>query len=312
MSSNEFDIISTYFPQTVDRADVILGPGDDCAILEAPADQQLISSIDSFVEGTHFLISASPENIGYKSVAISLSDIAAMGGEPAWLMLSITLPKIDHDWLKRCCVGIQEIQKQYGVALIGGDLTRGPLSFTTQITGYVPKGKAIKRSGAKPGDNIYVTGSVGGAGYILQELFNNQSVDSTLLERPTPRVEAGILLRDIATSAIDISDGLAGDLSHILKASQVGASIYCDRLPLSEIIQHLPSEKACQFALSAGDDYELCFTAPEKKNDEVMGIFSNLHCPVKKIGQIEKEKGLRVYDFQGVLMELKQLGWEHF
>jgi len=297
---NEFELIDHFFAQQKQsRSDVVLGIGDDAALLQVPPDQLLVTSTDTLISGVHFPIDTSPYDIGYKSLAVNLSDLAAMGAEPAWVMLALTLPQNNENWLKEFTRGFFELIHRYKLQLVGGDTTRGPLSITVQAMGFVPPGMALRRDGAKPDNAIYVTGNLGDAGFALQqktEPFMN------CLNRPEPRIETGLALRGIASSAIDISDGLAADLGHILKASGVGATVDVTALPISsELRAAVGQEKAWQLALSAGDDYELCFTAPTDKS--VSGI-----C----IGHIEKEPGLRLQQGDGKPFVLKSEGFRHF
>jgi thiamine-monophosphate kinase len=297
----EFELINKFLTKKAGkRAEVILGIGDDCAILRPPKNYDLAVSTDSLVAGIHFPTDTSPYDIGYKTLAANLSDLAAMGAEPCWATLAITLPEIKESWLKELCAGFFSLLKKYHMQLIGGDTTRGPLSLTAQVYGLLPQGTGMTRSGAKPGDSIYVTGYLGNAGLGLKlpEKYFLQK-----LNHPRPRIKEGIAIRDTATSAIDISDGLAADLGHILEQSKVGATIYTDDLPLSdEILNAISKDVAIKLALSAGDDYELCFTVPEKYTAPI---------PCTKIGIIEKKPGLRILDHMGNPVILEQKGYEH-
>lgn len=273
---NEFDIIETFFTkQPISRNDVILGVGDDCAITEVPADQQLVITTDTLISGVHFPENTSAYDIGYKSLAVNLSDLAAMGSTPAWITLALTLSDANEKWLSEFSQGIFDLTKRYNVQLIGGDLTHGSLSVTIQAFGLVKKNQAIRRSTAQPGDLIYVTHTLGDAALGLLIVQNKMSVSKKIadhfiahLNRPEPRIEIGKSLLGIANAAIDISDGLAADLGHILKLSQVGARIYVDQLPLSAALREsVSSSQAIALALNGGDDYELCFTVPKEKQN---------------------------------------------
>ncbi|HHB92394.1 MAG TPA: thiamine-phosphate kinase [Thioploca sp.] len=310
---SEFDLISRYFstkfPQ---RSDVDLSIGDDAAICTVPPNMQLVTAIDTLVADVHFPLTTKPEDIGYKALAVNLSDIAAMGATPVWMTLALTCPEFNEIWLQRFSDGLLELARLNQVSLIGGDTTRGPLTITIQITGLVPLNTALKRNGANPGDSIYVTGTLGDAGLGLQ-VAKQQVVLSTLakkytlsrLNRPTPRLQIGQKLLKIATSAIDISDGLVADLGHILNFSNVGASLQIDNLPLSdELLESVPYETAIELALTAGDDYELCFTTPES---EVLFIDSCTY-----IGKIEPDLGLRCVTKTSDIFIPKANGYQHF
>jgi len=306
---SEFSIIEKYFNHSkVKRKDVLLGIGDDCALLKVPENQILAVTIDTLVSGVHFFENTPAYDLGYKSLAVSLSDLAAMGALPAWVTLAITLPKIDENWLNDFCTGFFDLAKEFNVELVGGNTTRGPLTITTQAHGFLPKDHALTRSGTKVGDAIYVTGTLGDSGLALEMLLNKIKVSENYreillqkLNRPHPRVSEGLSLLKLANSAIDISDGLAADLSHILEKSQVGATIYVDDLPLSQALQNsVPMETALKLALSSGDDYELCFTSSVQDLENFT-----------KIGIIEVEPGLRIKYKNGEDFKIGSLGYEH-
>lgn len=300
----EHDLIRRFFTRKSTDPNVKLGVGDDAAIIQVPENLELVTSIDTMVCGVNFPESTSPEDIGYKALAVSLSDMAAMGAKPETVLLSLTLPEANEKWLTAFSNGFYECADAYNVALIGGDITKGPLSVTTTVNGFVPKNKAILRSGAKPGDLIYVTGNLGDAGLALQLLKEN-ATDNLLLKtlnRPTPRVDEGIALRGIAHSAIDVSDGLATDLEKICVASHVGARVDINNLPLSKALTSLIDiQRAIELALTAGDDFELCFTAAPDKQ-----------CDHPCIGKITDKKGLKLIDKDGKLVILTNKGYEHF
>jgi len=319
MPITEFDIITRYFSQAFPkRADVTLGIGDDAALCTIPAEMQLAVAIDTLVEGVHFPTTTRAEDIGYKALAVNLSDMAAMGATPAWMTLALTCPQADEIWLKSFSQGLLELAQAAQVSLIGGDTTHGPLTVTIQIAGYVPPRRALQRRGTQPGDGIYVTGTLGDAGLGLASVQKQvtlprpaQQFVESRLNRPTPRLPEGQALRGIASSAIDISDGLAADLGHILDASGVGASLQLERLPLSRALrEHLSIEAARNLALSAGDDYELCFTVPPSREaalQKALTADSYTH-----IGIIEKTPGLRCRDAEGRIFTPKQKGYQHF
>lgn len=315
---DEFELIQHYFTsRTLKRSDVIIGSGDDCAIVTVPTPQQLAISIDTLIAGVHFPINTAAYDIGYKALAVNLSDLAAVGAEPTWVTMSLSLVDADMEWLENFTQGFFDLAKQFNVQLIGGDLTRGSeLSITLQVHGFVPPHKALLRSGAQGGDAIYVTGSLGDAGLALQLINQNKEISEPLLNRlnkPKPRVIEGMALRDIANSAIDISDGLLADLGHILKDSGVGASINLSEIPLSHYLIDLNDfNQAIKFALTAGDDYELCFTVSTVNEKKLVQVMNDVGCEVYKIGIIEKQLGLRILNNDGSEFKLIESGYKHF
>ncbi|MCT7940838.1 thiamine-phosphate kinase [Shewanella holmiensis] len=316
----EFQLIEQFFKNKGQkRRDVMLGIGDDCALVQ-PAEGKVIAiSCDTLVEGVHFFADMPAHALGYKSLAVNLSDLAAMGAEPAWMTLALSLPDVNQQWLADFSSGLFEAAEYYGVALVGGDTTRGPRCINVTINGQVPKGKALKRSGAKIGDWVFVTGSLGDSALGLDMLRNKQVIKPEhkeyLLNRhyyPTPRVLAGQALRGLASSAIDLSDGLVSDLSHILKASNVGAVIDANAIPLSSsLTESVGAEQALAYALTGGEDYELLFTVPEAQRGAIDTAL--LHAGVKfvKIGQICSGNKIKfTLDGQPFTPEFK--GFEHF
>ena len=322
MSFNEFDLIQRFFNQpTKQRRDVILGIGDDASILQVPFDQQLVVSTDTLVSARHFPLNTTPDNIGYKALAVNLSDLAAMGAEPAWVLLALTLPNANADWLKEFTDGFFSLMHKFNLQLVGGDLTQGPLTITFQVLGFVSPGKALRRVGAKLGDRIYVTGTLGDAGLALETINNKNCFGLTesqifsvmqRLNRPEPRVEFGLALRDMASSAIDISDGLAADLDHILSSNHLGAVLQLENLPLSPVLKTLPAKKAWQLALSSGDDYELCFTVSESHERALQQRLILQNIPYVCIGSVKKEPGLLLLDNNGTAFDIDNLGYQHF
>lgn len=317
-SLSEFSIIKQYFEGiTNQRDDVILGVGDDCALLQCAATQQLAVSIDTLVEGIHFFPDVNPESLGHKCLAVGLSDLAAMGATPAWFTLALTLPDIDSTWLAAFSKGLADLANSHNIALIGGDTTKGPLCISIQVHGFVDAEHALRRDGAKKGDLIYVTGTLGdaGAGLALRQdrLDNDRVSEAELsflyqrLERPNPRVEIGKRLVGIANAAIDISDGLVADLTHILQKSEAGAQLDLDLLPVSQALSKFTSQIE-QSALYAGDDYELCFTVPPAHEDWMRENF-NGQCT--RIGTITDDDGI-VFIKDKQLIELTGTGYEHF
>ena len=273
---NEFEIIKKFFAtQPIHRPDVILGIGDDAAILKTSS-QDLIITTDTLIEEVHFPKNTSAFDIGFKALAVNLSDLAAMGATPAWITLALTLPEINEVWIEQFCQGLFVLMQRYHIQLIGGDLTRGRLSMTIQAHGFSPAQQALRRDNAKTNDLIYVTHTLGDAAlgllYATQKLHSNDpaliNYALTRLNRPEPRIAIGEKLRGIAHTAIDISDGLIADLGHILDRSQLGAIIYVDSIPLSTPLRSaVPYFQALELALRGGDDYELCFTIPPAKKN---------------------------------------------
>ncbi len=270
---NEFELINRYFNWPLSDPSVVLGVGDDAALFEIDADCQLVTSTDTLSEGVHFFEGALPSDIAYKSLAVNLSDIAAMGAQAKCFTLSLTLPKLDERWLQEFSGSLKEASEFFNVSLIGGDTTRGPLNITITILGAVEKSKAIKRSGANIGDDIYVSGSLGDAALCLKKI-NEGSVPNTTelnkLNKPVPRLKLGSALKNIASSCIDVSDGLEQDLSHILRASKVGAIIDSQSLPLSDTVREsIKTSQDWGLPLCGGDDYELCFTSDKSNQTEI-------------------------------------------
>ncbi|WP_233980263.1 thiamine-phosphate kinase [Pectobacterium versatile] len=322
MVEGEFDLIARYFNRArSSRRDVELGIGDDCALLTVADKQMLAVSTDTLVSGVHFLPDIDPADLGYKSLAVNLSDLAAMGADPAWLSLAITLPKSNSQWLSAYSDSLFELLDYYGMQLVGGDTTRGPLSLTLTIHGLVPAGRALTRRGARIGDWIYVTGSLGDSVAGLAILQNTLHVEDEetrqrLLQRhlrPQPRILQGQALRDLASSAIDLSDGLISDLQHILKASECGARINLDAIPQSDWLRGcVDEEQALRWALSGGEDYELCFTVPEINRGALELALGHLGADYTCIGQIgPSSEGLRFFR-DNKATELNWKGYDHF
>ncbi len=314
---SEFDLIQRHLTGLgATRDDVLLDVGDDCALLQVPPDRELALSIDTLIAGVHFLPETNPEGLGHKSLAVGLSDLAAVGAEPAWATLALTLPTPDEAWLAAFARGFAALARQEDVRLVGGDLTRGPLTISVQVHGLVPKGHALRRSGAQPGDLVCVSGALGDAGLALRHLQRGESLGDYLrqrLERPTPRVALGEVLRGVATAAIDLSDGLTSDLGHILTASGCGARIELDRLPLADqVAGEVAAQADWALPLSAGDDYELCFTLPSMHIGELKVLAAAADCPLTQIGEIESRQGLRWVTADGHPWHSDRLGYDHF
>ncbi len=321
MPSTEFEIIERHFSgHALGREGVELGPGDDCALLSQRPGHWLAVSVDTSVAGVHFAAETEPDDIGYRALAVNLSDLAAMGAEPAWFLLALTLPAADESWLVAFSAGLLGLAAEHRLPLVGGDITRGPLSVCIQIGGWVPEGEGLRRAGARAGDRVYVTGTLGDAAAALRlgregaAGAGERAFLHARLRRPTPRIAAGLALRGLASSCIDVSDGLLADLGHILERSGCGASLRSDALPLSAALRQLVPETAEReaLALGGGDDYELCFTAPPARAAEIEAQLARVDCPVTAIGTIEARPGLRVSAADGVPRPLGQLGYRHF
>jgi thiamine-monophosphate kinase len=319
---DEFELIRRYFAElTPPRDDVALGIGDDAALLTPPRGSEVVVTTDTLVAGRHFPDDTDPQAIGWKALAVNLSDLAAMGAEPRWFTLALTLRMVDPEWLTGFAAGLGAMARESGVALVGGDTTQGPLSITVTAMGTVPAGKAIRRSGAKVGDAICVTGTLGDAALALRlgqagagGRGEARSADlehlRARLSRPPPRVAAGAALRDVAHAAIDLSDGLAGDLSHILDASGVGAEIRANKLPMSPAFKALSHpESRVELQVSGGDDYELCVCLPA---DQVSKLRKKLGLPLTEIGRIVKGKALSIVDAKGKKLAIEPFGYRHF
>ncbi len=310
MSLSEFPLIQRFFTkQRITNPTTRLGIGDDCALLSIPDGFELAVTTDTMVENVHFFAGADPEQLGHKLLAVNLSDLAAMGAKPISVTLALTLPKVDESWLTAFVHGFLNLAERYSVDLIGGDTTSGPLTLTVQAMGLVPKGRALLRSTAQPGDFIYMTGCLGDAGLGLKihQGYHSAHPEAALtrFNRPEPACEAGQALIGIAHACIDLSDGLAGDLGHILEQSQVGACLDWDALPLSQAVRSYINDTGdWSMPLTAGDDYELCFTvSPEQA--------AQLTVAATKIGIIESQPGLRL-NKSGNIQPLEVKGFEHF
>nr|WP_282446540.1 thiamine-phosphate kinase [Shewanella sp. 1CM18E] len=316
----EFQLIESFFTgRAQSRKDVVIGIGDDCAVVAPAANKSIAISCDTLVENVHFFPDMPAKDLGYKSLAVNLSDLASMGAEPAWMTLALTLPEVDEQWLAEFSEGMFEVAEYYGVALIGGDTTRGPRSITITINGQVPKDTGLTRSGANNGDWIYITGTLGDSALGLDILRGKVTVDKPDSDyligrhyRPTPRVLAGQSLRMLASSAIDISDGIMSDIQHIIKSSQVGAVINVDRLPLSdELKRSVELETALSYALTGGEDYELLFTVPEAQKGALEMALVETGVRFTQVGQICTGGQLKLLN-NNKPFEPTNLGFEHF
>ena len=320
MPLSEFNLIKTYFSDIgAGRSDVLLGVGDDCALLQVPDGRELAVSIDTLVSGRHFQPDVDPEALGHKALAVNLSDLAAMGADPAWVTLALSLPEVDEAWLQAFSQGFSLLAKQAGVALVGGDTTRGPLSITVQAHGFVDRRQVMRRDKANPGDLIYVSGQLGDAALALLAQQGKDvgivDIGSLLqrLERPEPRLELSAAIRSIACAAIDISDGLLADLGHVCESSRVSALIDADRLPLSSAVRSYVREMGdWRVPLAGGDDYELCFTVPLKQRRELEAAVEHLPVSLHRIGVMEKGEGVHCRLPNGAWLKSDFKGFDHF
>ena len=316
--NSEFELIARHF--TRPAANAVLGVGDDCALVDVSNGMDLAVSTDTMVSGTHFFPDVDPENLGHKALAVNLSDMAAMGAMPYWVLLALTLPKVDHAWLASFAKGFFDLATEYNVSLVGGDTTRGPLSLTVTIMGEVPAGAALRRSDAKAGNDIWVSGNIGDAALAVAHRHGRIKLDEAdykeavmRLYEPTPRVSLGQALRGMATSAIDISDGLLADLGHICRLSGVGATVELASIPVSAIgAKHASSDAGLSAIFAGGDDYELCFTAPPNSRESIADLADNLGIPLTRIGQIRRGKGVNIVGADGKPMKIDGRGFDHF
>ncbi|XQW85926.1 thiamine-phosphate kinase [Thalassotalea piscium] len=316
----EFELIKNYFTeQAVKRKDVLLGIGDDCAIVIPSEKQNIAITTDTLVAGVHFPLDTPPRAIGHKAVAVNLSDLAAIGAEPSWISVAITLPEIEELWVSEFCAGLFDLCEYYNVHVIGGDTTQGPLSITITAQGLIPVGQEMLRTGARSGDWLYVTGQLGDAALALSHIQKNIVLKDSVfaqvkekLDYPTPRVLAGQALRNYASSAIDLSDGLIADLTHMCRSSSIGANIVLENLPLSDaLVEALGEEKAIEMALSGGDDYELLFAVSEDKKVGMETALANTGVKFTCIGQLNpSEKVTTTLNSKPTIINVK--GFEHF
>ncbi len=320
MSLGEFDLIRDYF--TWDSgADVATGVGDDAAVVDVPVGQQLVITTDTLIRDVHFPAETAAFDIGYKSLAVSLSDLAAMGAAPRWFTLALTLPQADEQWLAEFSAGLKALQTAGHPALVGGDTTRGPLTITIQAMGLVQKGKAVLRANARVGDDLYVTGTLGDAALGLRVVMDDLPPRLSApmrdrcvqrLNRPRPRVRAGCSLAPFVSAMIDCSDGFLADLEHILQASGCGAEVDLPALPLSVAMQHHVGNAGWQLPLSGGDDYELIFTADPGQRSVINGIADLLDCPVTPVGRITSGLELKLIQADHSRLLPDAEGFTHF
>jgi thiamine-monophosphate kinase len=316
----EFDLIRRYFLRSAGASGVILGIGDDAALLALPKDSELVAAVDTVVAGRHFPEGTNPRSIGHRALAVNLSDMAAMGATPAWATLALTLPRADAAWLEGFSAGLFELADAHGVALVGGDTTRGPLTVSVQILGHVPQGAALRRSGARGGDLLAVTGTLGDAGAGLAfrtapAAAGTRAAAETLIHRfdyPAPRVQFGLAARGIATAAMDLSDGLAGDLPKLARASGLAAHIAIDRLPLSDaLLATADLRQARDWALTAGDDYELLLAVPPPRYATLEAAASRLNLRLTAVGELRSGHGV-TWSLNGKDFAPQSTGFDHF
>ena len=309
-SSSEWQVIDRFFNHLgAGRTDVLLGIGDDAALLRPPPGMELVQTTDSLIEQVHFLPGAPPRSLGHRALAVNLSDLAAMGATPAWALLSLTLPSVDESWLAEFAAGFGRLARIHEVALVGGNLSRGPLNLTVQLTGLVPAGTALRRSGARAGDEVWVSGTLGDAA--MGRLPDASAALRKRFEYPTPRVALGVALRAIASSCIDLSDGLLADLPRLAQASGCGVILDVDKLPLSPALQARAAGLSWQRALLGGEDYELCFTVPPENAARLSGVAELLEVALCCCGRLRAATGLELRCAGGVI-QFSQSPFDHF
>jgi thiamine-monophosphate kinase len=317
---SEFDLIKQYFTRTR-PARAVLGIGDDCALLAPTPGMHMAISSDTLVEGRHFFPNADPRKLGHKCLAVNLSDLAAMGARPVAFTLALALPEANSAWLAGFSAGLFEIADAYDCELVGGDTTRGPLNIGITVMGEIAPGHALRRAAAQPGDDIWISGTLGDARLALAGYWKEYELDAdshaqaaVRMHTPIPRVALGCALAQakLARAALDISDGLVGDLGHILTASRVGATLDVDALPAGPVLARQPVALRRRFTVAGGDDYELCFTAPAANRDAIIAAGERTGTQVTRVGRIEAEAGLRMVDGNGLPLDLGLRGWDHF
>ncbi len=315
--AGEFELIARHFTRPVRRA--ALGVGDDCALLNVDAGQQLAVSSDMLVEGRHFLSTVAPERLGHKALAVNLSDLAACGAEPLGFTLALALPRGDETFAAGLARGLFALADAHGIELVGGDTTAGPLNLCITVFGQVPPGQALLRSGARPGDELWVSGTLGDARLALEVFRGTVSLPGgafdtvrRAMELPQPRVALGLALRGVASSAIDLSDGLLGDLAHVLQRSGMGAQVQLGALPRSAVLAAQPAALQQQCLLAGGDDYELLFTAPAARRADVLAAAQRTGVAVTRCGFITGEPALQVLDAEGRVLQTGLRGFDHF
>jgi thiamine-monophosphate kinase len=317
---SEFQLIARYFKRSPRAGGPVqLGVGDDCALLQPPSGELLAVSTDMLIEGRHFFAGTNPYDLGHKALAVNLSDLAAMGAQPISFTLALALPASDPHWLQAFSEGLFRLADAQGIELMGGDTTRGPLTISITVIGSVPNTKALKRSGAQAGDELWVSGTLGDARLALEVLQNKRTLAPDLLtkaserlHRPVPRVALGLALRGIASAAIDVSDGLLGDLGHLLNQSSLSATLLADDLPFGEALGSQTIDTRYELALNGGDDYELIFSAAPDQHQAVIDAGHRSHTQVTCIGRLSKGSGIHVQDQQGNLISATNHSFDHF
>jgi len=317
---SEFELIQQFFTARQSAADYIpLGIGDDCALMSVRSGMQLAISTDMLVEGRHFFAGANARMLGHKSLAVNLSDLAAMGAQPRAFTLALALPDVQAEWLNDFSAGLFDLAEQHHCKLIGGDTTRGPLNICITVIGEIPAGLALRRDAAQPGDDIWVSGTLGDAklalsAYLGQQILSgpDQQQSALRLHTPIPRIALGQALREIAHAAIDISDGLCGDLGHILSRSGLGATLWCDCLPVGDVLRKKDKTLQYEFSLAGGDDYELCFTAPAANRAAIQNAGLLAATSVTRVGVVESDPGLRLVDKDNLPLTVSLLPFDHF
>ena len=316
MEQSEFDIIDRYFATMgLDNEAIVIGPGDDCAVLSMPSGSELCVSTDSLLADVHFPADATGQIVASRTVGASVSDLAAMGARPYACLLALSMPEVNTSWLDGFASTLLQQTRRYDIPLAGGNLARGRLSLTMTVLGVLPIGTALTRSGAQSGDDIYVTGTLGDAGLGLRSVLAGDFSSHCALRytEPTPRTREAEQLRGVASAAIDISDGFIADLGHLAKASGLGAEIRIEKLPLSgALLDSVGLDEARSLALSAGDDYELCFTAPGSVREQIQNLSSSLELPMTCIGEMTHGDEIRLLDPDGNLLPLSNIGYQHF
>jgi thiamine-monophosphate kinase len=317
MPIGEFDLIQRWFSRPAKRA--VLGVGDDCALLAPAPGMQLAVSSDMLIEGRHFVSTVRPERLGHKALAVNLSDLAACGARPLAFTLALALPRIEEAFVEGFAAGLYALADAFAIDLVGGDTTAGPLAICISVFGEVPPGAALLRSGARAGDELWVSGTLGDARLALEGFRGTVALPGAAfetvrvaMETPQPRVALGLALRGVASAAIDVSDGLLGDLGHVLRASRVGARVEVDAVPRSAVLREQPLHRQRECTLAGGDDYELAFTAPAAARAAVESAGRAAGVSVTRIGRIEAEPGLRLVDAQGAPLEHRYASFDHF
>ncbi len=315
MSAAEFELISRIRARVGPRDDVALGIGDDAALLQVPAGQQLAVTADTLNAGVHFPEGTAAADIGWKSLAVNLSDLAAMGAAPCWCTLSLSLPQADESWVDAFLGGFLDLADRHGIALVGGDTTRGPLSIAVTAMGLVETGNALRRDGARVGDDVWVTGTLGDAAAALESVMAGRDIAASLrqrLDRPTPRVAAGRRLSGLAHACIDLSDGLFADLAHVCESSGMGAEIKLAELPASADLGSVESTRRWGWQACGGDDYELCFTAAPRNRELIVQALDFTDVSATRIGRIVAGRGVRAFDADAGEWQPSSRGYAHF